>query len=102
MTIVDLPGVGESKIHDAEYAAIYRGELPRLDLMLRLIKADDRALAVDEHFYHNVIGEVHQHKMLFVISHADKVESTSGGDQLPNEQKQNISCKICLLHDSDR
>ena len=57
MTLVDLPGVGESGARDNEYAALYREQLPRLDLVLWLIKADDRALAVDEHFYHQVIGE---------------------------------------------
>lgn len=99
MTIVDLPGVGESGIRDAEYAALYREQLPRLDLVLWLIKADDRALAVDEHFYRQVIGDTYRHKLLFVISQADKTEPTSGGSTLSTEQKQNISRKIRLLHE---
>lgn len=99
MTLVDLPGVGESNSRDAEYAALYRQQLPRLDLVLWLIKADDRALAVDEHFYHQVIGETYRHKVLFVISQSDKAEPTSGNGQLSTEQKQNISRKICLLHE---
>lgn len=99
MTIVDLPGVGESGIRDAEYAALYREQLPRFDLVLWLIKADDRALAVDEHFYRQVIGDAYRHKLLFVISQADKTEPTSGGSTLSTEQKQNISRKICLLHE---
>lgn len=99
MTIMDLPGVGESELRDAEYAALYREQLPRLDLVLWLIKADDRALAVDEHFYREVIGEAYRHKVLFVISQSDKVEPTCGGEKLSTEQKQNISRKICLLHE---
>ena len=99
MTIIDLPGVGESELRDAEYAALYREQLPRLDLVLWLIKADDRALAVDEHFYLQVIGEAYRHKVLFVISQSDKVEPTCGGEKLSTEQKQNISRKICLLHE---
>ncbi|MCO7253894.1 GTPase family protein [Dickeya oryzae] len=99
MTLVDLPGVGESSVRDSEYAGLYREQLPRLDLVLWLIKADDRALAVDEHFYHQVIGESYRHKVLFVISQSDKVEPTSGGEKLSTEQKQNISRKICLLHE---
>ncbi|EKN3528025.1 GTPase family protein [Yersinia enterocolitica] len=99
MTIVDLPGVGESSSRDAEYAALYQQQLPRLDLVLWLIKADDRALAVDEHFYRQVIGEAYRHKVLFVISQSDKAEPISGSGQLSTEQKQNISRKICLLHD---
>ena len=77
MTLVDLPGVGESGARDTEYAALYREHLPRLDLVLWLIKADDRALAVDEHFYRQVIGEAYRHKVLFVISQTDKAEHTS-------------------------
>lgn len=99
MTLVDLPGVGESGARDTEYAALYREQLPRLDLILWLIKADDRALAVDEHFYHKVIGEAYRHKVLFVISQSDKAEPTSRGERLSAEQKQNISRKICLLHE---
>lgn len=99
MTLVDLPGVGESGERDAEYAALYRAQLSRLDLVLWLIKADDRALAVDEHFYHQVIGEAYRHKVLFVISQSDKAEPTSGGGPLSTAQKQNISRKICLLHE---
>ncbi|HDS5502621.1 TPA: GTPase family protein [Klebsiella pneumoniae] len=99
MTIMDLPGVGESELRDAEYAALYREQLPRLDLVLWLIKADDRALAVDEHFYREVIGEAYRHKVLFVISQSDKVEPTCGGEKLSTEQKQNIRRKICLLHE---
>ncbi|WP_440524850.1 GTPase family protein [Serratia sarumanii] len=99
MTVMDLPGVGESELRDAEYAALYREQLPRLDLVLWLIKADDRALAADEHFYRQVIGEAYRHKVLFVISQSDKVEPTSGGEKLSTEQKQNISRKICLLHE---
>ncbi|WP_270562075.1 GTPase family protein [Citrobacter portucalensis] len=99
MTLVDLPGVGESERRDTEYAALYREQLPRLDLVLWLIKADDRALSVDEHFYRRVIGEEYRHKVLFVISQSDKVEPTSSGERLSAEQKQNISRKICLLHE---
>lgn len=99
MTLVDLPGVGESGARDNEYAALYRDQLPRLDLVLWLVKADDRALAVDEYFYRKVIGEAYRHKVLFVISQSDKVEPTSNSDKLSKEQKQNISRKICLLHE---
>ncbi|MDU4842494.1 MAG: GTPase family protein [Leclercia adecarboxylata] len=99
MTLVDLPGVGESERRDIKYAALYREELPRLDLVLWLIKADDRALSVDEHFYRRVIGEEYRHKVLFVISQVDKAEPTNCGENLTKEQKQNISRKICQLHE---
>ncbi|AJC64959.1 GTPase family protein [Dickeya zeae] len=99
MTLVDLPGVGESERRDAEYAAMYRQQLPHLDLVLWLVKADDRALAVDEHFYYQVIGEAWRHKVLFVVSQADKIEPTEGGVKaLSATQKQSLERKIALLH----
>ena len=84
MTLVDLPGVGESGARDTEYAALYREQLSRLDLVLWLIKADDRALAVDEHFYHQVIGEAYRHKVLFVISQSD-IDIETGMWNIPAE-----------------
>lgn len=73
LMIVDLPGVGESEQRDEEYAALYRRILPELDLVLWVIKADDRALSVDEHFYRKVMLE-YQHRVLFVVNQADKAE----------------------------
>jgi len=73
LMIVDLPGVGESEQRDEEYAALYRHILPELDLVLWVIKADDRALSVDEHFYCKVML-AYQHRVLFVVNQADKAE----------------------------
>ncbi|WP_249451891.1 YfjP family GTPase, partial [Escherichia coli] len=60
MVITDLPGVGESRDRDAEYEALYRDILPELDLVLWLIKADDRALSVDEYFWRHILQAGHQ------------------------------------------
>lgn len=71
LMIVDLPGVGESEQRDEEYTALYRRILPEMDLVLWVIKADDRALSVDEHFYHKVML-AYQRRVLFVVNQADK------------------------------
>ena len=60
MIITDLPEVGESRDRDAEYEALYRDILPELDLVLWLIKADDRALSVDEYFWRHILHRGHQ------------------------------------------
>ncbi|MEW7314025.1 GTPase family protein [Buttiauxella gaviniae] len=100
MLLVDLPGVGENKQRDTEYATLYHKQLLKLDLVLWLIKADDRALAVDEQFYHQVIGEQYRHRVLFVISQADKIEPTDSlGGGLSAAQKRSISRKIVTLHE---
>ncbi|MGR7121426.1 GTPase family protein [Klebsiella aerogenes] len=73
LVIVDLPGVGENGQRDHEYAALYRRMLPEMDLVLWVIKADDRALSVDEQFWQGVM-RMHQQQVLFVINQADKIE----------------------------
>lgn len=73
LVIVDLPGVGENSHRDHEYTALYRRILPEMDLVLWVIKADDRALSVDEQFWHRVMKQ-HQQQVLFVINQADKME----------------------------
>ncbi|MDA8480863.1 GTPase family protein [Citrobacter sp. Awk 4] len=73
LMVVDLPGVGESGQRDEEYTTLYHRTLPELDLVLWVIKADDRALSADEHFYRKVML-AYQHRVLFVVNQADKAE----------------------------
>lgn len=97
MVLVDLPGVGETEHRDREYRALYRRQLPQLDLVLWVIKADDRALSVDERFYREVIG-THRHKVLFVVNQVDKLEPchqwNATSDSPSSRQKINISRKL--------
>ena len=53
--LIDIPGVGENAERDAEYEQLYRDLLPQLDLVLWVIKGDDRALGVDERFFQQVL-----------------------------------------------
>lgn len=73
LILVDLPGVGESEQRDSEYESLYRRILPELDLILWVIKADDRAFSVDERFYRRVMTG-YQQRVLFVVNQADKIE----------------------------
>lgn len=84
LVIVDLPGVGENGWRDHEYRALYRRMLPELDLVLWVIKADDRALTVDEQFWHGVMQPYRQ-KVLFVINQADKTEPCHEWDILTSK-----------------
>lgn len=90
LMMVDLPGVGESGQRDEEYTTLYRRILPELDLVLWVIKADDRALSVDEHFYRKVML-AYQHRVLFVVNQADKVEPSHEWnitDNMPSPAQQ--------------
>lgn len=74
LTLIDLPGLGENQLRDREYSSLYQRVLPEVDLVLWIIKADDRALTVDEHFYKQVLGKAFHYKVLFIINQADKIE----------------------------
>lgn len=96
LVIVDLPGVGESGQRDHEYIALYNRFLPEMDLILWVIKADDRALSVDELFWHRVMKN-HRQQVLFVINQADKMEPSHEWDAATGTpsvlQRANLSVK---------
>lgn len=98
LTLIDLPGVGESQQRDREYELLYRHVLPEIDLIIWVIKADDRALAVDEHFYRHVIGDAFQSKVLFVVNQADKIEPCHEWNSTSNQpsplQIANLDLKV--------
>ncbi len=76
MKLLDVPGVGESGVRDKEYDRLYREWLPKLDLVLWVIKADDRALASDESFYKRLVRPyVEVGKPFFIVlNQVDKIE----------------------------
>ena len=97
--LLDVPGVGESESRDEEYAKLYATLLPELDLVLWLLKADDRALSVDERFYKEVVRpHLDQGKAFFlVLSQIDKIEPVREWDGEAREpgpmQQKNIEQK---------
>ena len=76
ITLVDVPGVGESQERDKEYGNLYAKLLPTLDLVFWVLKGDDRAFSSDERFYKNIVRPHEQQgkPFFFVINQVDKVE----------------------------
>lgn len=76
MTFIDLPGVGESLERDHEYHQLYRHLLPELDLIIWVLKADDRAWSADEQCYRFLTEQCGYapSRFLFVLNQADKIE----------------------------
>jgi small GTP-binding protein len=97
LILVDLPGVGEGEQRDKEYESLYRHILPELDLILWVIKADDRAFSIDERFYRRVMTD-YQQRMLFVVNQADKIEPCHEWNATSNapspHQLVNIEAKL--------
>ncbi|WP_336193018.1 GTPase family protein [Providencia stuartii] len=75
LRLIDIPGVGENANRDNEYEALYKRLLPKMDLILWIIKGDDRAFSADEHFYQRVLKPAGgDKKTLFVLNQIDKIE----------------------------
>lgn len=83
LSLLDVPGMGESTAHDKDYAELYRRLLPELDLILWVIKGDDRALSVDEQVYRDIVrpyAERHHVPVMIAISQIDKIEPSQEWD----------------------
>lgn len=98
--LLDVPGVGESSERDAEYAELYAKLLPELDVVLWLLKGDDRAFSSDEAFYKNIV-KTHLDEgkpFFFVLNQVDKIEPFREWDIEKREpgakQFQNIHRKV--------
>lgn len=76
LTLVDFPGIGESLEWDEHYRALYQRGLPELDLIIWILRADERAWTADEITYRFLIDECgfDPTRFLFVLNQADKIE----------------------------
>ena len=76
LTLIDLPGVGENQRRDEEYRELYRELLPQLDMVLWVLKADDRAFSIEEQFYQTVFAHFSGPlpPVVWILNQVDKVE----------------------------
>ncbi|CNI69743.1 GTPase family protein [Yersinia vastinensis] len=99
LTFIDLPGVGECFKRDREYHQLYRNLLPELDLIIWVLKADDRAWSSDEQCYRFLIEQCgyQSERFLFVLNQADKIEPcrqwNEHNHQPSSEQTVNLELK---------
>lgn len=99
LKLLDVPGVGENVERDKEYDALYQKLLPKLDLVLWVLKGDDRAFSSDEQFYKRLIRPYIEagKPFLIVINQVDKIEPFREWDTENNrpagKQAVNIEAK---------
>jgi small GTP-binding protein len=96
--LIDMPGVGESQDRDIEYMELYKSLLPELDIILWVIKGDDRALSVDQRVLNECVKPYKKTTpIIFVINQVDKIEPHREWDtikKVPSPmQLQNIRAK---------
>ncbi len=104
MTLLDVPGVGENRKRDSEYSELYKSLLPELDLILWVLKGDDRAFSVDEAFYNEVVLPALdgvKTPIIFVLNQIDKIEPFRQWDvengTPSTKQLKNITAKIAYV-----
>ena len=101
MTIVDLPGVGETPEYDREYSALYQSLLPELDLIIWVLRADERAYAADITMHRFLLAEgADPSRFLFVLSQADRISPAhewNAQDSTPSQQ-QLCSLAVSYTH----
>lgn len=105
LVLVDVPGVGESRERDEEYAALYSKLIPELDVLIWVVKADDRAFTIEQRFQDDVVrpalGSV---PMIVAINQSDKIEPVREWDvegcHPGPTQRRNLSAKRRIVRDT--
>lgn len=101
LTLVDFPGTGETPELDSLYRHLYQAWSGRLDLIVWVLKADERAWNEDIRCYRELLccGAAPE-RFLFVLSQADKMEPCREWDGLNHrpspQQHQNLLAKTRL------
>jgi len=55
MHVIDMPGLGEGIAEDRIFEEIYREELPKVDVVLYVMQADERLLGEDQRIFTDVV-----------------------------------------------
>lgn len=98
ITLVDVPGVGEDPERHQEYIQLYQKLLPELDIVLWVIKADDRKYMSAIDVYTNILKpNLEKCPVVFVINQVDKIEPIEewyeNNKNLGSTQKHNLVIK---------
>ena len=81
LIVYDAPGLGEDARKDAAYLEMYRETLPRCDVILWVLTARNRAVALDQ-LYLAQFPDLHS-RMVFGLSQVDLVEPMNWKPNLP-------------------
>lgn len=100
--IVDFPGIGESPAFDPVYARLYRHWLNKLDLIVWVLKADDRAWNDDIRCYRQLVSHgADPARFIFVLNQADKIEPCREWDVVNHQpslhQQDNLQEKVAQV-----
>lgn len=77
--VIDLPGLGDDLDNDAKFEKLYLQILPQSDIVLFIMKADNRTIGEDERILHDIVLPVCDKKKLIVaINQVDLLGQNEG------------------------
>jgi predicted GTPase len=92
LQVVDAPGLGEDLALDPSYLGMYRDHLPGCDVILWVMTARSRAIALDQHYLEQ-LRPFHE-RMVFALNQVDLVEPLDWNERMNEpsaEQARNLS-----------
>lgn len=102
LSLADFPGIGESEYRDKEYLQMYSDFLSSSTVVVYVLRADQRDLAVDESAYRTVFPDLDDRKkVIFALNCCDKIEPISRNQFTKPcpEQSRNIDLKVKSIRD---
>lgn len=94
LMVSDLPGIGESNYADNHYYEWYKDTVDKSQVVVYILRADQRDFAVDEMIFSSLFENKEVRKKVFIaINYADKVESLNRKRGLLSEQIVSIQKK---------
>lgn len=75
LSLADLPGLGESAQHDAEYLALYRNIIDKADVVVYTLRADCRDYSIDLRAFRELFNsDARRQKLLIALNGCDRIE----------------------------
>lgn len=94
LMLSDLPGIGESNFADKHYYDWYKNMLEYSQVVVYLLRADQRDFSVDEALFNAMFqNEAERSKVIIALNYADKVEPLNRIEGLSKEQVDNLKKK---------
>lgn len=96
LDIIDLPGLGDDIRRDKEFEEIYRQILPQCDIVLYVLKADNRTLGEDERILQNIVlPSCDKKKIIIAVNQVDILGENEGLHwdtriNLPDERQEEL------------
>lgn len=102
LTVIDMPGLGDSIANDEKFMEIYREILPDVDVIFYIIQADDRGLGEDERIIKEILkcGKELEKKLVIGINKVDLLGENEGLEwdslsNLPSEEQERLIQQKC-------